>query len=162
VDICNKIFVSASILTKVFQGKMKKLFSQLSVFFFFALFVSCDSGSKRANSYYYAEEGIDSYKLNSDTIVNLQNIEEIKGFIKGKTFVSKGNKMIFDDSLNVTFYYNGKPEPTLECEVQEYILKNERLLVISDSTGENVMKFTLSPNGILTDINTYALYKIKD
>ncbi|MBL0343593.1 MAG: hypothetical protein IPP71_23695 [Bacteroidetes bacterium] len=141
---------------------MSKVFFVVFKFFLLTIFVSCDNTFKKTGNYYYSEIAFDSSQSNTDTLVDLNNYDSVKNFITGKEFSSKGSKMIFDDSLNVTFFFNGKEEKTFHCNIEKYILKEERLVVMSDSNESKSMRFTIAKNGMLTDINSYAQYKVRD
>lgn len=141
---------------------MNKLFFVVISIISLASLASCDPGSKRFENYYYSEEGLDSYKSDSDTIINLKSDQNILDFIKGKEFVSKGSKISFDDSLHVTIYYNGKKEAVYDYEIQQYICKEERNLFLSHSKDSTHLRFTVVSNGMIADMKTYALYKARN
>lgn len=129
---------------------------------FLLIFTSCERKVNKADKYYYSENGIDSHKTSADTLVDLGSKKNIEDFLRGEIFVSKGSRMEFDDSLNVRMILNGKTVATYQCQVAEYILKEERLILLNDSLESKAMRFTLAPHGTLTDMETYSLYKIKE
>ena len=141
---------------------MNKLFFAVLSIISLASLAACDLGSKRSENYYYSEESLDSYKSDSDTIIDLKNDQHVLNFIKGKEFVSKGSKIIFDDSLHATIYYNGKKDAVYNCEIQQYICKEERNLFLSDNKNSTHLRFKVVSNGMIADTKTYALYKVRN
>ncbi len=141
---------------------MNRLFLILICGSFLLIFTSCERKVNKADKYYYSENGIDSHKTSADTLVDLGNKKDIEDFLRGTTFVSKGSRMEFDDSLKVTMFANGKTIAIFQCNVAEYILKEERLILLNDSLESKVMRFTLAPHGTLTDMETYSLYTPKE
>lgn len=141
---------------------MNKLLCGFIIIVGIVILSSCSSESNKPVRYYYSESGVDSHKQLSDTVLDLSRPIHIENFIRGKTFVSKGHLIVFDDSLKVTFYNNGKVGSIYQCEVAQYSIKGERLLLLNDSIHQKILKFTVASNGILTNMETYSLYKIRE
>jgi hypothetical protein len=141
---------------------MNKFFLIVSCAVFLLFFASCERKAKKTETYYYSDHGIDSHKSTADTLVDLGSTKDIEDFLRGKTFISKGSRIEFNDSLDVTMIVNGKMVSIYKCNVAEYILKEERLILLNDSAANTAMKLTLAPQGTLTDMETYSLYSLKE
>jgi len=122
------------------------------------IFASCNSDSSRSVQYYYSDAGLESNLPDSIEKIKLENKKAISVYIKNKTFVSKIQKLVVDDSLKTTLYVNGKKEAVMKCEITEYMVYGNRLLLMTDSITSKQAKYTLSENGIITDMQTYARY----
>jgi len=129
---------------------------------FLLIFTSCERKVKKTDQYYYSIHGIENQKSFADTLVDLGSTKAIEDFLRGEIFISKGSRMEFDDSLNVKMIVNGKTVSTYKCNVAEYILKAERLILLNDSMESKTIRLTLATHGTLTDMETYMLYVPKE
>ncbi len=126
--------------------------------FFFA---ACQTNSPKSQRYYYSDEGLEESVPDSSGHVNLGDRNAVINYIKNKTFVSKTEQLVIDDSLNISLFVNGKKEAVMRCEITEYMVHNNRLLMLTDTITSKQVKFTISSGGILTDMQSYALYSLK-
>jgi hypothetical protein len=117
----------------------------------------CLKKSEKQRPYYYSEEEVDSHKEEGEKKVDIASIPEVRKFLAGKKFASKTYRIEFDDSLHAVLLNNGKQVLTAQCRIGEFMINDERLLLLVDETGKE-NRFTLANNGLLTDKSTYALY----
>ncbi|MBK7967601.1 MAG: hypothetical protein IPK08_01075 [Bacteroidetes bacterium] len=58
--------------------------------------------------------------------------------------------------------HNGKIAFTAQSQVDDYLVNNERLISLMDSSITESISYTISYQGFITDRNTYALFKPED
>jgi hypothetical protein len=121
----------------------------------------CLKKSEKQRPYYYSEEEVDSHKEDGVTVVDLSDPAAVRKFLAGKRYVSKTYRVEISDSLNAVITNNGKVLAQGKCEVGEFLINEERLMLITDESGDQ-HRFTLAHNGLLTDKKTYALYRIEE
>lgn len=138
----------------------KTRFTVASILWVF-FFAACQPDSPKSQRYYYSDEGLEESVPDSSGHVNLGDKNAVIAYIKNKTFVSKTEQLEIDDSLNISLFVNGKKEAVMRCEITEYMVHNNRLLMLTDTITSKQVKFTISSGGILTDMQTYALYSLK-
>ncbi len=136
-------------------------FLRFSAIFCCLFLTSCQSDHKKPQRYYYSEEGLEKSIPDSSENVNLDDKKSVVAYIKNKTFVSKIQRLVVDDSLKITHYVNGKKEAVLQCEITEYMVHDNRLLLLTDSATAKQIKYTISSEGVLTDMQTYSLYLLE-
>jgi hypothetical protein len=122
------------------------------------LFSGCLKKSEKQRPYYYSEEELDSHKETGEKLVNISSTAEVRKFIAGQSFVSKTYRLDFNDSLDAVMSNNGKTLFQGPCKIGEFMINDERLLLVMDEFGKE-NRFTLAHNGMLTDKSTYALFK---
>jgi archaellin len=118
----------------------------------------CLKKSEKQKPYYYSEEEVDSHKENTQTVVDISDPVVVRKFLAGKKYVCKTYRIEISDSLDAVIKNNGKVLSKGTLEVGEFMVNDERLVLIKDEAGET-FRFTLAHNGMLTDKETYALYK---
>ncbi len=122
--------------------------------------IGCDSAEKKKNPYYHAPESdINNLTTMGDSLVNVAIPDSVIAYLRGKTFRYKTSQLTFGDSLTVTLTHNGKVDFTAQGQVDDYLVNNERLISIVDSTKKSSISYTISYQGHITDRNTYALFK---
>lgn len=119
---------------------------------------SCLKKSEKQQPYYYSEEELDSHKEDGATIVDISDPAAVRKFLAGKHYASKTYRIDFSDSLSAVMTNNGKEMFSGKCDVGEFMINDERLLMITNSSGET-FRFTLAHNGMITDKSSYALFK---
>lgn len=140
-----------------------KFFNLSRVLLFSWLIVSsCQNESSRSRNYYYSDEGLENSLPDTTLNIDLADKKSVTHYIKNKTFVSKTQKLVVNDSLQITLFVNGKKESVMNCEVTEYMVHNDRLLIFTDAITSKQAKFTISTNGVITDMKTYALYSVRE
>lgn len=131
----------------------------LAAFFFFFL-LACKSPTKKKDQYYHAaENGLKSFNNVGDSLVDVAIPDSVVAYLKGKTFRYKMSQLTFDDSLHITLTHNGKIDFTAQCQVDDYLVNNERLISLIDSNKTETISYTISYQGFITDRSTYALFK---
>lgn len=118
----------------------------------------CLQKSEKKRSYYYSDEDLDNHKVEGTLLVDIANIDSVRAFIAGRCFISKTYKIKFDNDLKMEVSNNGKLLYHGTCEIGEFMINEERLLLFMDDDGQE-KRMTLSHSGMLTDKSTYALYK---
>jgi len=118
----------------------------------------CLQKSEKKRSYYYSDEDLDNHKVEGTLLVDIANIDSVRAFIAGRCFNSKTYKIKFDNDLKMEVSNNGKLLYRGTCEIGEFMINEERLLLFMDDGGQE-KRMTLAHNGMLTDKSTYALYK---
>lgn len=121
-------------------------------------FPSCLKKSEKQQPYYYSEEELDSHKEDGATVVDISDPAAVRKFLSGKHYASKTYRIDFSDSLQAVMSDNGKEVFSGKCDIGEYMINDERLLMITDTSGET-FRFTLAHNGLLTDKSSYALFR---
>ena len=117
---------------------------------------------KKDQNYHSSASGLDILKNSGDSVVNIAKPDSVAAFLKGKTFRYKTSQLVFDDSLVITVSHNGKIDFTAQCQVDDYLINNERLISILDSSNSENTSYTISYQGFITDKNTYALFKLDE
>jgi hypothetical protein len=140
----------------IFNGSVRFIIT-----FSFLSLGACQNDPNRSQRYYYSDEGLEKSLPDSSGNINLEDNKAVKLFITNKIFVSKTQRLVIDDTLRATLYINGKKESVMKCEITEYMVHNDRLLLLTDLATSKQAKYTISSNGILTDMQTYALYTVK-
>lgn len=148
------------------RNSVKPFLNYFRVFFisiFFLLIVAaCNNDKTRPNQYYYSNEGLANDITDTLNKVNLDDNKAIRKFLENTVFISKNQKLEIDSVLNVIQYTNGKRESVMKCEISEYKVYNSRLLFLTDTTTQKKGQFTISEEGIITDMNSYARYSKKE
>ncbi|MDQ3050688.1 MAG: hypothetical protein M3Q95_07370 [Bacteroidota bacterium] len=140
----------------------QKAYLSITLCIIWVLFLTaCQPDLPRSQPYYYSDEGLEESLPDSSGHINLGDKNAVIAFIKNKTFVSKTEKLVVNDSLYITHFINGKKESVMNCEITEYMVHNNRLLLLTDTATSRQVKYTISSGGILTDMQTYALYSLE-
>lgn len=130
----------------------------LKLFLVGVCFTQCMSPSPREQMYYQQPEH-NKDVIETAAILEVNNTDSVIHFLKGRTFSYKTNRLEFDDSLCVSFFNNGKLESKAVCTVESYLIHSDRLLLFTESGSSRKVKYTLSADGTMTDITTYAHFK---
>src|SRR5687768_18553499 len=93
--------------------------------FSFLILGACQNDQTRSQRYYYSDEGLEKSLPDSSGNINLEDNKAVKLFIRNKIFVSKTQRLVVDDTLNVTLFINGKKESVMKCEITEYMVRSE-------------------------------------
>lgn len=124
------------------------------------MLLGCDSSDKKRNQYYHAPESdLNNFTASGDSLVNVAMPDSVAAYLRGKTFRYKTSQLTFDDSLKITLAHNGKIDFTAQSQVDDYMVNNERLISVIDSNQTEIISYTISYHGYITDRNTYALFK---
>lgn len=121
-------------------------------------FTHCSSPSPREQMYYQQPEHAKDV-IETAAILEVNNTDSVIFFLKGRTFSYKTNRLEFDDSLCVSFFNNGKLESKAVCTVETYLIHSDRLLLFTESGSSRKVKYTISGDGSITDLATYAKFK---
>lgn len=125
--------------------------------------LGCNSPEKKKNHYYHSSESsLNNVHSVGDSLVNVAIPDSVVAYLKGKTFRYRTSQLTFDDSLNITLTHNGKIAFTAQSQVDDYLVNNERLISLMDSSITETISYTISYQGFITDRNTYALFKPED
>lgn len=138
------------------------LIGTITVFSFFFMFGCTSPAKKRDNYYHAAESGLKSFTNVGDSLVDVAIPDSVVAYLRGKSFRYKTSQLTFDDSLNITLTHNGKIDFTAQCQVDDYLVNNERLISLIDSNKTETISYTISYQGFITDRSTYALFKPED
>lgn len=121
-------------------------------------FTQCSSPHSREHLYYQQPEQ-KKEDVETVAIFEVNNPDSVVHYLKGRTFSYKTNRLVFDDSLKVSIYNNGKLESKAICTVESYLIHSDRLLLFTESGSSRKVKYTISGDGSITDLATYAKFK---
>ena len=123
---------------------------------------ACKDDTHKTELYYYSQEKLETEEPDSSQLININDEKVVRSFLQNQVFVSKADRLIINDSLVVTRFINGKKVAVMICEITEYLVHNDRLLLLTDTTTQKLTRCTISQNGIITDMQTYSLYERKN
>lgn len=149
-------------LSKYFTSIVSELkfrfFKILFPAFWLLVCSSCGPDKSDSQRYYYSDEGLKKSITDTIATVKIEDKQALTAFLRNHTFISKTDKMVIDDSLKFTLFVNGRKESVSSCEITEYMVHNERLLLLTDSVTLKQKKYTVSKSGLITDMQTYTLF----